>query len=78
MNKQLNFGNSKGLVINDININFIRHRRAASFYRLSDLESESDDINYLDSTIFEIGPSRMLLSYSVDRGEECPSSLLMA
>ncbi len=41
----------------NININFIRHHRAASFYRLSDLESDNVDveINYLDSTIIEIG-----------------------
>ena len=40
----------------NININFIRHHRAASFYRLFDLESESlEEANYLDSTIVEIG-----------------------
>lgn len=39
----------------NININFIRYHRAASFYRLSDLESESVEVNYLDSTIIEIG-----------------------
>ena len=39
----------------NINFNFIRYHRAASFYRLSDLETESVEVNYLDSTIVEIG-----------------------
>jgi len=38
----------------NINFNFIRHDRATSFYRLSLLESESVEVNYLDSTIVEI------------------------
>jgi len=39
----------------NINIDFIRWHRAGSFYSLSHLESESVEVNYLDSTIVEIG-----------------------